>query len=82
MYWHAPTRLRGPHSRTRSWWLEAAPIKSRGRRRPQPESISVDGVRLGLVARVRREIAEGSYDSADKWDAALDRLFAQLNRWA
>jgi hypothetical protein len=32
------------------------------------------------VARVRREIAEGRYDTPDKWDAALTHLFASLGR--
>jgi hypothetical protein len=34
--------------------------------------------RPGLVARVRREIAAGTYDTPEKWDAALDRLLKRL----
>jgi hypothetical protein len=36
------------------------------------------GVRLELVARVRQEIAAGTYDTPDKWEAALDRLCRRL----
>jgi hypothetical protein len=37
-------------------------------------------VRWELVERVREEIAEGIYDSPDKWELALDRLLEQLER--
>jgi hypothetical protein len=33
-----------------------------------------------LVQRIRKEIADGSYDTPEKWDAALDRLFDQLEK--
>ena len=31
-----------------------------------------DGIRVGLVARVRREIADGTYDTPEKLEAALE----------
>jgi len=34
--------------------------------------------RAELVARVRREIAEGKYETPEKLEAALERLFASL----
>jgi negative regulator of flagellin synthesis FlgM len=37
-----------------------------------------EGVRPELVDRVRREIAAGTYDSPEKWEAALDRLLDRL----
>lgn len=37
-----------------------------------------DGVRTGLVNRLRGEIANGTYDSADKLDVALDRLLDEI----
>lgn len=37
-----------------------------------------DGVRTGLVSRLRSEIAAGKYESADKLDAALDRFLDEL----
>jgi hypothetical protein len=40
--------------------------------RPDPE------VRADLVARVRREIAAGTYETPEKWDLALERLLRRL----
>jgi hypothetical protein len=37
-----------------------------------------EGVRPELVERIRREIAAGTYDCQEKWEAALDRLLARL----
>jgi hypothetical protein len=36
--------------------------------------------RADLVERVRREIAEGVYETQDKWEAALDRLLDRLEQ--
>ncbi|HEY2787465.1 MAG TPA: hypothetical protein VGJ05_21090 [Fimbriiglobus sp.] len=51
---------------------------------PSTESVSMetlraeapgpDGIRHGLVARVRAEIAAGTYDTDEKWRIAEDRL--------
>ena len=43
--------------------------------------VRLDGVRIGLVLRVRQEIAAGVYDNPDKWEQALDRLLDRLE-WA
>ena len=37
------------------------------------------GIRVGLVARVRQEIADGTYDTPEKLEAALDRLIGRLD---
>jgi hypothetical protein len=37
-------------------------------------------IRMDLVQRVRREIADGVYDTPDKWEAALDRLLDRLEQ--
>ena len=37
------------------------------------------GIRVDLVARIRKEIAAGTYDTPDKLEAALDRLVARLD---
>lgn len=34
--------------------------------------------RADLVARVRRAIARGEYDTPERWEAALDRLLQRL----
>ena len=35
-------------------------------------------IRVELVARVRREIAEGTYDTPEKLEIALERLLGRL----
>jgi len=37
-------------------------------------------MRLDLIVRVRREIADGTYDTPEKWEKALDRLLDKLER--
>ncbi len=36
------------------------------------------GLRLGLIARVRQEIAAGTYDTPEKLEVALGRLLERL----
>ncbi len=44
------------------------------------DSAALDGgIRVGLVARVRKEIADGTYDTPEKLEAALDRLIGRLD---
>lgn len=43
-----------------------------------PEEPGPDGIRHGLVARVRAEIAAGVYDTDEKWLAAEEALFARV----
>jgi hypothetical protein len=43
-----------------------------------PQSNAPD-VRQELVARVRREIQAGTYDTPEKLEAALDRLAARMD---
>jgi hypothetical protein len=38
------------------------------------------GLRLGLIERVREEIAAGTYDTEAKWEQALDRLFDAVDQ--
>ena len=80
MYRHGPSCLKGPVSRARRWWVFATPA-DRARGTPSSQDLSVkpsQGVRLELVARVRQEIAAGTYDTPDKWEAALDALCRHL----
>jgi hypothetical protein len=63
---HGPNCLAGPVSRKRSCWR-----RSTRRHANAP-------LRQELVERVRREIAEGTYETPEKWDLTLDRLFDHL----
>ncbi len=74
MFRHGPTCLEGPITRTRPCWLwnEEFPV-------PQAEEADDANFRADLVARIRREIAEGTYDTPEKWEAALQRLLQRLS---
>ena len=41
--------------------------------------LSAPEVRQELVARIRQEIQAGTYDTVEKFEAALERLTAQLD---
>jgi len=43
-----------------------------------PVEAETEEFRHDLVARVRRAIADGTYDTPEKWEAALDRLAEDL----
>jgi hypothetical protein len=50
----------------------------RSRAAAQTETPGPDGIRHGLVARVRAEIAAGIYDTEEKWLAAEEALLARV----
>jgi hypothetical protein len=45
-----------------------------------PRDTAVPRLRWDLVVRVRREIEAGTYETPEKWEIALDRLQADLER--
>jgi anti-sigma28 factor (negative regulator of flagellin synthesis) len=47
-------------------------------RRLEPHAKDVPEIRHELVARIRREINSGAYDTPAMLDAALERMFARL----
>ena len=67
MHAHGPSCLPGPVTRDRPWWSVPA-----GARYDAP-------VRHHLVERVRREIAAGTYETAEKLEAALEHLLRRLD---
>jgi len=87
MHEHGPDPLLGPVRGTRAWWKGMAappeqvaegppipdkPVKKRRKKEATP-------IRTELVERVRKEIAAGTYDTQEKWEAALDRLLDRLD---
>ena len=82
MYRHASTCLKGPKSRSRAWWQDSPGEEIDRAGSAVVEEVARDrrrgGMRLDLIARVRQEIAAGTYDTPDKWEAALDRLLERL----
>jgi len=85
MHRHGPKSLEGPVSRKRLRWLAVLaeerqddatePQAHAGDRRAEEQTIRKD-----LIERVRQEIAQGTYDTPEKWEKALDRLLDDLER--
>ena len=73
MHSHGPATLPGPF--TRSHTTVKRPAKPRHTNLPADSAIPV---RTELVARVRRAIADGTYDTPERWAAALDKLARSL----
>jgi hypothetical protein len=72
MYRHGSTCLEGPVTKSRAWWAAEEEPGDQAIHEADPE------IRHDLVARVRRAIAAGEYDTPEKMEAALDRLLASL----
>lgn len=53
-----------------------SPAESAGPTRPEPPG--PEGIRHELVERVRREIAAGTYDTEEKWLAAVNALLRRI----
>ena len=75
-----PSPIRG----TPGWWQELGGEEV-SRSEPLPAvpprkgtRKSATPIRADLVARIRQEIAAGTYDTDEKWQAALDRLLERL----
>jgi hypothetical protein len=61
------------------WFLSAVRNGSGRLSRLSPDS-PAEEIRIDLVERVRAEIAAGTYETPDKWEEALDRLFDRLEQ--
>jgi hypothetical protein len=69
---HTASCLSGPVSWTRRCWASLTQSPARPNEEGQAK------VRTELVERVRREIAEGTYDTPEKLEIALERLLKRL----
>jgi hypothetical protein len=82
MLTHGPSCLEGPVTRARPWWLLAQQVprtRTRTMKNPIPNPQPDDRpIRHDLVERIRREIADGTYETPEKWEAALERLLERL----
>jgi anti-sigma28 factor (negative regulator of flagellin synthesis) len=65
---HAASCLNGPVSKARRCWTEQTPATMRDESRFRSE----------LVERIRRQIADGTYDTPEKLAVALERLLNRL----
>jgi len=66
MYRYLPTCPRNPVHNRPAWLFNT------------PQEPRADEIRIDLVERVRREIAEGTYETEEKWEAALAGLARDL----
>jgi hypothetical protein len=90
MHEHGPDELYGPVRGTAGWWQgmgappdqpgEGTPIQTKPRKKRKQSSKDAKPIRTELVERIRHEIAAGTYDTHEKWEAALDCLLERLER--
>ena len=88
MHHHAPSVLKGPITQKRPWWAGSekvsVAISEHESREPLPGTKPPSkpgrrhGIRRQLVERVRREIANGTYETPEKWAIALGCLLDSL----
>jgi hypothetical protein len=88
MHEHGPNELVGPLRGTTAWWrgtAAATELVDEGLSAPSlPPTNSKKGrkdtkpLRHDLVSRIRKEIADGTYDTDQRWYAALDCLLDRI----
>jgi hypothetical protein len=85
MQQQGPNGMGGPLRGASVWWhgrgAQALSSDEPPCSRPTERDYENDPtIRHELVQRVRREIADGDYDTPERWEAALDRLLDRLHR--
>lgn len=83
MHRNAMLCLKGTATRKRPTRKSDKARKEQGRRVGQEKASqpgAEEGIRHGLVERVRAEIASGTYDTEEKLQAALERLLGRLGQ--
>jgi negative regulator of flagellin synthesis FlgM len=80
MHTHVSRCLKGPRTKNRGWWQHPAVQGStpEDKHSSPPPGREEQPIRTDLVERVRRELAAGTYETPEKWEAALDRLLRRL----
>ena len=90
MHEHGPDELFGPVRGTAAWWQgmggrpiqlnEGMPPPTKARKTRKKSRKDAKPIRTELIARIRHEIAAGTYDTQEKWEAALDCLLDRLEK--
>jgi hypothetical protein len=87
MHQHGPNELAGPVRGTAGWWqgmtaetdqVEGPPVQPPTKKTRKTRK-DARPIRQDLVDRIRKEIAAGTYDTEEKWQAALERLLERLD---
>jgi hypothetical protein len=76
MHAHGPSCLPGPITRGADWW--SVPAGADSLLPGDGARLTAGPIRYHLVERVRREIAEGTYDTPERFETALERLLRRL----
>ena len=72
MHRYDPSCLKGRVPLARALWTP--PTTHAAEERPRA------GLRMHLIERIRQEIAAGMYDTDEKWELALERLFDDMSK--
>ncbi len=64
---HLPSQLNGPRKSAQASQRKSSPFRN------DPE------FRKALVERIKKEIAEGTYETDEKWEIALSRLLGSMD---
>ncbi len=88
MHEHGPDELVGPIRGSTAWWQgmgaqpdftdDGSSIQLKKTPKVSVPKKAGAPIRRELVDRIRKEIAAGTYDTEEKWDAALDRMLDRL----
>ena len=80
MYCRIPENWEDPVSSSRGGWMHSYSGRQPSDNTPQhgTNPLAEGPIRTELVARVRNEIALGFYDTSEKMDLALEKLFKQV----
>jgi len=75
------TCLKGSVQGSQAWEQKDGSQSARSRQAigGQDTAAHNGSIRVDLVARVRKEIADGTYDTPEKLEAALERLISRLD---
>jgi hypothetical protein len=88
MHEHGPNDLPGPVRGSPGWWCatgaasdttEEEGLPTPPAKKPRKQRKDARPIRQELVDRIRLEIEAGTYDTEEKWEAALDRLLERLD---
>jgi len=77
MHTHGPSCLPGPVTRDLDHW--SVPAGSDSRSHTDGARRAAAPIRHALVERIRREIARGTYDTPERFEAAMEHLFRRLD---